>query len=304
MLPYHVAVKCTAPCSRMKPITSLAIATLFVLASFVAAAQDPGSDARWVQLPKLTGDIIECAKYSDILIRPDERASVRLDRRTAAGTDPDTDGPEIPFDAGPAFRTRARWVSLQLDEGWLVGRDKGEWGGGLWWFRLDDPAPVKVLEGNVSYLGISSFGPYAIVEVPTVTDESMTLAAMRRDDRGDWVVARHYEFKGQALSLLDRGDEGVYLLSRLALLRWNGEAMRSVLSGLEAIYDLDPHWLAVGDEDISVSMRMLRLTAAKDGTQPRWFVTPQCSTFQMTERTIVMAGLSGKVPYCVCTGTR
>jgi hypothetical protein len=195
-------------------------------------------------------------------------------------------------------------VTLQLGEGWLVGRDKGEWGGGLWWFRSDALTPVQILEGNVSYIADSAFGPYAIVEAPRFMHDSMMLAALRRDERGDWLVSSRYEFEREALSLLDRAHEGVYILSDRALLRWNGDSMQTLVSGLEPTRDLGPHALEVDDDAISVSMTLVRLTTAKDGTRPRWFIPSACSSFEIRETTMVWGGFSGKVPECVCTGSR
>ncbi len=65
-------------------------------------------------------------------------------------------GNELPFKITPSRSNKlffgGRQVNLKVENGWLVGFDKGEWGGTLYWFNEDGTHYEKILVGNIKNL--------------------------------------------------------------------------------------------------------------------------------------------------------
>ncbi|PHR47655.1 MAG: hypothetical protein COA32_06785 [Fluviicola sp.] len=65
-------------------------------------------------------------------------------------------GTELPFKITPkkedAYDFVGRQVNLKIENGWLVGFDKGEWGGSLFWFNEKGTQYEKITSGNIKNL--------------------------------------------------------------------------------------------------------------------------------------------------------
>jgi len=65
-------------------------------------------------------------------------------------------GVELPFKIVPKavdeYDFGGRQVNLKVDNGWLVGFDKGEWGGNLFWFNEKGTKYEKITSGNIKNL--------------------------------------------------------------------------------------------------------------------------------------------------------
>lgn len=65
-------------------------------------------------------------------------------------------GPELPFQIerkdGIFGMFGGDQVSVKVENGWLIGFDKGEWGGGLFWFNELGTVHEKILSGNIKDL--------------------------------------------------------------------------------------------------------------------------------------------------------
>lgn len=62
-------------------------------------------------------------------------------------------GPDLPFKINPKkddkYAFGGKQVNLRIDDGWLVGFDKGEWGGNLFWFNKNGTEYEKITGGNI-----------------------------------------------------------------------------------------------------------------------------------------------------------
>jgi hypothetical protein len=65
-------------------------------------------------------------------------------------------GAELPFEITPKkddrYAFEGRQVNLKVDTGWLVGFDKGEYGGNLFWFNEEGTNYEKIASGNIKNL--------------------------------------------------------------------------------------------------------------------------------------------------------
>src|SRR5690606_35197051 len=62
-------------------------------------------------------------------------------------------GAELPFKIIPNIDDKYAFVGIQvnlkIENGWLVGFDKGEWGGNLFWFNEKGSQYEKITSGNI-----------------------------------------------------------------------------------------------------------------------------------------------------------
>ncbi len=62
-------------------------------------------------------------------------------------------GTELPFKITPKkddnYSFGGLQVNLKVNDGWLVGVDKGEWGGNLFWFNENGTQYEKIASGNI-----------------------------------------------------------------------------------------------------------------------------------------------------------
>lgn len=65
-------------------------------------------------------------------------------------------GAELPFKIKPkskdSYEFDGRQVTLKIEDGWLIGFDKGEWGGNLFWFNEKGTKYEKITTGNIKNL--------------------------------------------------------------------------------------------------------------------------------------------------------
>lgn len=65
-------------------------------------------------------------------------------------------GVALPFKINPKpndkYLFEGKQVNLKIKNGWLVGFDKGEWGGNLFWFNEKGTDYERIIEGNIKNL--------------------------------------------------------------------------------------------------------------------------------------------------------
>lgn len=63
---------------------------------------------------------------------------------------------ELPFTIKPKAKDKSAFagkrVNLKVDNGWLVGIERGEWGGSLFWFNEKGTRYEKIVSGNIKNL--------------------------------------------------------------------------------------------------------------------------------------------------------
>ncbi len=76
-------------------------------------------------------------------------------------------------------------TALRLDQGWLAGADRGEWGGELMWLG-DDGDRQKVVEGNIESIYRLGARAIAVSGLAHLSRNSGVLLEVSRDASGSW----------------------------------------------------------------------------------------------------------------------
>lgn len=260
--------------------------------------------SRWTRLnPAELTAAAECAAKATVVVvaEPDTTGAVAISlsestRETSRGTV----APELPFDPGPEFRVRARWSTLTFGDGWLVARDKGEWGGGVWWFPPLGSPQVLIADRNAWTLGRVNDDAFVIASQGLDFDEGSELITLRRNGSGRWVQTARQPFQGFPLALHKAGVSEHYLLTDSALVLWSGAELRVLVSELPSLLELGPFSIAADGTSVYVGMALLWFHVSKQGGTPEWFIPSNCKVFRHVEHAATRAGVPGTIRTCVC----
>ncbi len=131
----------------------------------------------------------------------------------------------------PEQRVRAL---AELESGFLVGYNSGEWGGGLYWYARDGALVQRVLDENV--VRIVPMGRRALVFTGIahlVMDEGQ--ATLLELDGGTWNVVHSLDLAGAPDAFLDEDDGSILVVSGARLVRVSNASKVEILH--RASYD-------------------------------------------------------------------
>lgn len=230
---------------------------------------------------------LQCANYSDV----EWSVSVDSGRLKVARW---TEGPALaalPFKI-PATRHRGgQQHVVQVTDGWLVGFDRGEWGGELWWYSQDGRRSRQLKPGpnapvhSEDQLPSTNVRGFASVEGDVLVlmgRNHMTLRSGRvfravRDGLR-WSLAPVAVLDGRPDAWLAEGSDLLALtqsgLWRIAVGGKTEQVVPLVTGGLY------PNSLARGpDAALYVGMRrfVVRMHADQDRWQTNWWVAKNCA---------------------------
>lgn len=254
------------------------------LASFGQSAPNPkegGLPKGWAEAPssKANPGLWECAAYGGSVIVSFEEGSVRI------GKPPDKQAQQVPLPKTLKLSKEmiGRRSLIRTADGWLIGFDAGEFGGGLWWFNNEGDESKELLSENVHAIYRNSHGVFVLVGLAhlslnsgkiyqfTETDEELKVKqvadlggspeASTVDSEGRFVVATPrsvvaVDFAGKVLELYKSGEDLTYPTS--VLVDANG--------------------------DIFVGMRFfaLRLVPTNNSSyRPQWLMAKKCQPFKI-----------------------
>ena len=172
---------------------------------------------------------------------------------------------------------------LQVEDGWLVGRDAGEFGGGLWWFDSRGGGREQLARDNVVGLSKSSKGVLVLTglahlgldygSVLLVTGEGGERKAERLADLGSAPRTFVAESPDSLLVVTTRG---------LARVTTGGVARQLLPTNYGLLY---PNSMTLSPSGvIHVGMRhfVTRLTPNAGSYREEWFVPADCTRFRVS----------------------
>jgi hypothetical protein len=124
---------------------------------------------------------------------------------------------ELPFD--PRSKedpeaTRGGWRVERVEDGWLVGFDSGEWGGGVWWFDKPGKQSVRLTDDRV--VTFARLGDRNVV-----IHESLSKGEVVALDRGDagWQATKLTHLHGRPLRVLQESADTLLIRMYYGLVR-------------------------------------------------------------------------------------
>jgi hypothetical protein len=186
---------------------------------------------------------------------------------------------------------RGRKSLLRTANGWLIGFDEGEFGGGLWWFSGDGSDSKKLLSTNVHAIYDTRNGTFVLAGLAHMghdagevdqfieTPEKVTLK---------WVAS--LGGSPEASTVDPDGDIIVASPRRVVRVDYSGEVHTLYRSGEDLTYPtsvvIDPN----GDIFVGMRFFVLRLRPVDTLYRPQWLMRKSCRSFKTVEY------------ICSCTG--
>lgn len=180
---------------------------------------------------------------------------------------------------------------LRTANGWLIGFDAGEFGGGLWWFNEDGSDSTKLLSDNVHAIYETRNGTFVLAGLAHMghdagevdqfieTPEKVTLK---------WVAS--LGGSPEASTVDPDGDIVVTSPRGVVRVDYSGKVHTLYRSGEDLTYPtsvvVDPN----GDIYVGMRFFVLRLRPADTLYRPQWLMRKSCRSFKTVEY------------ICSCTG--
>lgn len=245
---------------------------------------EPDGPKGWIEAPssKANPNLWECAGYGGSVIVSLEGGLVHI------GKPPDEEPQQAPLP--PYLKLSKEMIGsrsvLRTADGWLVGFDAGEFGGGLWWFNNDGDENRKLLSENVHAIYQTPDGVFVLVGLAHLSLDSgrvyqfiETAEDVRvRDlaDLGGSPEASTVDPDGRLVVATPKSVVAVDYAGKVHKLYKSGEGLTYPTS-----VTVDAHG------EILVGMRffVLRLVPSNDGEyRPHWLMAKECQAFKIVER--------------------
>jgi hypothetical protein len=248
----------------------LAIGLIQFVCSAAAAADVPATLDSWVAIEPLApeSEQMDCANSQhdewQVAVAAGDLRVKRLGPRRHECPPPEPPRP-------PEFACADH--VLRFDEGNLVGIDRGEFGGGLWWFPAVGQGSLVSSE-NVH--GLFQDGSTVVVFVGLahgITDEGAIVEIVREDT--GWRIARRISL-GSSPETWTRTADGALVVTGKGISRYRkGTVTRLHKSDY---LPLGPNSVVAVDGTIFIGMRyaVARLTPRRRGFVESWLVPPWC----------------------------
>ena len=238
----------------------------------------------WVLYPTPSADspALRCANYS----RREWR--VTLDRgnvRTRLDTLRDNQAPlpAVIHSRSVAVGTKGYRSAQQVNDGWLVGLDVGEFGGGLWWFSSDGGNSRKLAEDNIAGFAKTSMGVLALSGLAHGSLDSGRILRIGDGAAGNRSVETLVDLGSAPRTFAVESPDSLLVLTTRTLVRVraSGTVEQLFPTNYGLLY---PTSMALSPSGIIyVGMRhfITRLTPAGKGYREEWFVPIGCSQFRI-----------------------
>lgn len=237
----------------------------------------------WIEAPgsKSNPKLWECAGYGGSEIVSLEDGSVHIARPS------DEEAQKVPL---PQYLKLSKEMIgsrsvLRTADGWLVGFDAGEFGGGLWWFNNEGDENRKLLSDNVHEIYQTADGVFVLVGLAHLSLDSGKLYKFT-DTIDEVSVTQLADLDGSPeASTVDADGRFVVATPRsVVAIDYAGHVHKLYKSGESLTYPtsvvVDTHG------NILVGMRffVLRLIPGSNGDYlPQWLMAKECQSFKIVK---------------------
>lgn len=185
--------------------------------------------------------------------------------------------------------------ALKVDDGWIVGFDRGEFGGSLWWFSPDGKLKKKITNGNIRYFIDFSGDLYVLEGLAHLGSATGSLLRLRKNEAGyrtDVVT----KFDGEPYAFVKDGPDSMLVITTTGLRRVkiSGEVEKLIETEYGTLY---PNSMTLIDRKVVyIGMRhfVTRLIPTTKGYKEDWLVPDDCIEFAIDENQLD----------CVCGSTK
>lgn len=193
----------------MRPIHCLLAFALVLPAIGDGTADYPADLSKWLRRePPTRGDDRWFASNYDIAHvwivymaqgRPSARLRVPKRENGSPYLERQEAYPKMPFVVphGTAKEGLAgEWCSVQVENGWIIGFNAGEWGGALWWFAPDGKERYKISDDQVIGFFKTEAGIFALEGLAHRRRSRGQIVRLQKDSTGHWRSSQHVDLDG------------------------------------------------------------------------------------------------------------
>lgn len=172
--------------------------------------------------------------------------------------------------------------AIEVEDGWLVGFDVGEWGGGLWWFSPDGRRRQHLIDENVQGLAKHPRGVIALVGLGHLSiDRGRAFNVTKKSD-GKYAASLIADLGSKPDAFVRESSDSVLVADWRGLWRVTPtSASRLIETTL-----VSPSSMALTPSgEITVAGRhfVVRFTPVGGGYTEEWLVPESCRRFELVE---------------------
>ncbi len=281
-----------APDMRMPLLIILLMTCSSCAERITARSQTPSaSDSSsppngWVAYPKPSddSDALRCAKYSMRewrVVLNGEHLQIRLDTKR----DHQDALPSGITSRNVAVGSKADRHIIRVDDGWLVGMDVGEFGGGLWWFSANGRHSKKLSDENVHGLANTSRGVLALVGLAHLGLDSGQVLRITDGEAFNRKIEVLADLGSAPEAFVVESPDTVIIMTTMGLVRvrTSGKVEELFKTNYELLYPNSMTLSASGVIHVGMRLFVTRLTPTGDGYKEEWFVQPDCAKFAIRD---------------------
>jgi hypothetical protein len=244
----------------------------------------------WLAFRTPTEPELQCGNYSQRewkVTLDAQRLNIRLDTRR----DHQDLLPSAIKSKRVAVRAGEERHVIRVSDGWLIGINLGEFGGGLWWFDSGGKRSKKLSNDNVVGFASTSNGVLVLAGLAHLSLDEGKVLRVTEGANGNRKVEPLVDLGSAPDTFAMESTGAMLVLTRAGLVRVNttGKTEQLMKTNYQLLY---PNSMTLsGSGVISIGMRhfVTRLTPTGSTYQEEWFVPVDCPTFAVRDLDCVCA---------------
>src|SRR5579863_4805635 len=237
----------------------------------------------WVTAPssKANPSLWECAGYGGSQIVSLGEGSLRI------GKPPDEEPEQVPLPQQLKLSKEMHGSRslLRTADGWLVGFDAGEFGGGLWWFNNEGDENQKLLSENVHAIYHTRDGVFALVGLAHLSLNSGQIYQFT--ETAEEVRVTHLADLGGSPEASTVDSDGRFVVATprsVVAVDYAGNLRELYRPGEDLTYPTSVVVDANGDIFAGMRFFVLRLVPGNSGDyRPQWLMEKECQSFKIVK---------------------
>ena len=171
----------------------------------------------------------------------------------------------------------------QIADGWLIGRDAGEWGGGLWWFSADGKSSKQLAGDNIVGFAETSTAVLAFAGLAHGSSDAGKVLKIVGDTAADRKVETLIDLGSTPRTFVAETSDSFLVMTTNSLIRVKASGTTEKLFSTRCAYLYpNPNSMTVSESGvIHIGMRhfVVRLTPTSEDYREEWFVPSNCTQF-------------------------
>lgn len=237
----------------------------------------------WVLYPnsEISSSTLQCANYSRREWRVEQgenKIKIRLDKLQ----DHQAALPGVIRFRNVEVGTKGYRSVEQVADGWLVGLDVGEFGGGLWWFSSDGKANKKLSAENIVGFAKTSTGVFALAGLAHLGFDNGKVLKIVGDAEANRKIETLVDLGSAPRTFASKSPESLLVLTTNSFVRvkTSGTIEKLFSTKYEQLYPNSMVILPSGIVYIGMRHFVTRLTPTNEGYKEEWLVPSGCTQFK------------------------